>query len=106
MSVGISASFTKDTKLYNGLEAIHDELLSDPNELRTAVITYRVGFSKRDFRNGGVETPTIQIMEIEPLIGDAVDAGKKLQKEAFHKRTGNPMPDLLDLIAAQQDEDD
>lgn len=93
--VNISAKFGKDTSLYNGLGAMVEDLLDDPTTVRTAVVSYAVGFSKRDFANGGAETPTIRIMQIEPLEGSAAESAKKLQRKAFQARTGNPMQEPL-----------
>lgn len=108
--VNISAKFGKDNALYNGLGSMVDELLDDPTTVRTAVVSYAVGFSKRDFANGGAETPTIRIMQIEPLDGAAAEQVKKLQRQAFQARTGNPMQDPLplgrDLGGEADDEDD
>jgi len=103
-SVNISAKFDKDTSLYNGLGSIAEDLIDNPHVLRTAVVTYETSFSKRDFQNGGVETPTIRIVQIEPLSeGDAVEA-KALQAKAFKARTGNALQD--DLFSTQNDDGD
>jgi len=101
--VNISAKFTKDTDLYNGLDA--SELLADPSAIRTAVVTYRVKFGKTDYENGGAETPTVRIVEFEPLTGEAAVDAKTLQREAFKARTGNAMQEE-DLFSGHDDDED
>lgn len=106
MGVNISAKFTKNDELYNGLHAIVDELLAEPTLLRTAVVTYKVKFDKADWENGGAKTPTIKISEFEPVFDEAAVQAKTLQREAFKARTGNAMQDDLFSSVEADDEDE
>ena len=103
MGVNISAKFGKNDELYNGLTHIEDELHDEPGLVRTAVVSYRVKFGKRDYENGGAESLTIRIVEFEPLDGSAAVDAKELQRTAFKARTGNPMQD--DLFSSQDTDD-
>lgn len=102
MGANISARFTKNDNLYNGLDHRADALLKEaeetPGVVHTAVISYRVKFGKRDFENGGAENATIRVLQIEPVEGGDAEAVKKIQRKAFQARTGNPMQEgLFDL---------
>jgi len=105
VGVNISAKFTKDTDLYNGLNHIEDDLADNPGELRTAVVSYRSKFGKTDFESGG-ESITVRIVEFEPITDpDAVGKAKQLQRDAFKNRTGNPMQDDLFSSASSGDDE-
>lgn len=106
MGVNISAKFTKNDKLYNGLDAIADELLTEPHLVRTAVVTFRVKFDKTDYENGGAKVPTVKVLEFEPVFDEAAVQAKTLQRDAFKARTGNPMQEDLFSSQASDDEDD
>ncbi len=104
MAVNVSAKFTKNTDLYNGLNHIEKDLLDDPTALRTAVVKYRVKFAKQDFEHGGAATPTVKIEHFEPMNSDeAARQASELAQAAYKARTGGELqPDLFD----QPDEDD
>ena len=105
MGVKIAAKFTKNNKLYNGLDSVEDDLVKDPNLVRTAVVTYILKYGNTDYENGGAVTNTIKIVEFEPLSDEAAVAAKTLQREAFAKRTGHPMQDDL-FSSVEPDLDD
>lgn len=97
MGVNISARFGKNDELYNGLNHIEEALLAEPNELRTAVVRYRTKFAKQDFEHGGAATPTVKIVQFEPVDGgDAVDI-LAMAAKAYKARTGGELqPELFD----------
>lgn len=104
MGVKIAAKFTKNDKLYNGLDAIEEELVAEPGLVRTAVVSYRLKYGNTDYENGAAVTNTIKIVEFEPLADEAAAQAKALQREAFAKRTGNAMQDDL-FSSVEPDED-
>ncbi len=106
MAVNISAKFGKDSELYNGLEAIAEQMLAEPHKTWTVIATVRPKFVKEDLEAGGV-TPTIKVLQIEPIIGERDEGqAKRLQIAAFKRRTHNtdapswdppqPPPSLFD----------
>ena len=103
MTVNISASFSKDDKIYNGLEHIIKELLDEPLLRRVAVVVFDTSFSKRDFAHGGTETPTIRIVQIEPLADEAAVDARALLADAYSQRTGGAEPMQDDLFSDAQE---
>jgi len=104
MAVNISAKFGKNAELYNGLASIADQLIKQPQDQVTAVVTLRTKFVKEDYDNGGAATPTVKVLQIEPMFGDAAATAHHLQQVAFKTRTGNPMePTLFDQDSGGDD---
>lgn len=97
MGVNISAKFTKNSDLYNGLNHIEKDLLDEPTVMRTAVVKYRVKFAKQDFEHGAAVTPTVKVEHFEPLDGQDAEEASALAQKAYKARTGGDLqPDLFD----------
>ena len=97
MAVKIKATFTKDTKEYDGLGAISDELARDPLRRRVVVAVVELTNTDVDHLNGGIKTPKVRLASIEAMSGDDELAARKLLDAAYHDRTGQtaPPPDLF-----------
>lgn len=85
--VGISAKFRKDTEVYDGLTAIEHLLISKPHDRRLIVALVQTKRITTELATGTV-TPTIELVHVEALDGDARDMGQKLLDEQFRERTG------------------
>jgi hypothetical protein len=92
MAVNVSATFRKDEREFNGLEAIRQELIDQPLVRHLVVAEVETIRLTTDVRDGGVITPTIKLVTVEPLEGDAAREAKKLLDEAYHLRTGQTAP--------------
>lgn len=98
MAVKIKATFTKDTKEYDGLGAISDELARDPLKRRVVVAVVELTNTDVDHLNGGVQTPKVRFSSMEVMSGDDEITARKLLDAAYHERTGQsaPPPSLFD----------
>lgn len=98
MAVKIKATFTKDTKEYDGLGAISEELAKDPLKRRVVIAVVELTNTDVDHLNGGVRTPKVRFASIEAMSGDDEIAARKLLDAAYHERTGQtaPPPSLFD----------
>jgi hypothetical protein len=98
MAVNVSATFKKDERDQNGLEAIRASLIADPLERHIIVATIEVTQILTDVRDGGVQTPSVRLVNVEPLTGDDALTARKLLEGAYHERTGQtaPPPTLFD----------
>jgi len=108
MAVNVSATFRKDEREFNGLEAIRQELIDKPLVRHLVVAEVETIRLTTDVRDGGVITPTIKLVTVEPLEGEAAEHAKKLLDEAYHHRTGQtaPPPTLFDDGVPADDERD
>lgn len=89
MSVEIKASFTKDTKIYNGLNAIADDLIDKPLEEHYVIAKVRCSRTNIDHLKGGVHTPQVEFHHIEVMLSDKEEqAAKKLFDAACKARLG------------------
>jgi hypothetical protein len=98
MAVNVSATFKKDERDQNGLESIRPELIQSPLERHVIVATIEVTQILTDVRDGGVQTPSVRLVNVEPLTGDDALTARKLLDAAYHERTGQtaPPPTLFD----------
>ncbi len=105
MAVNIKASFTKETRPLNGLEAILDQLLEKPYEEHYVICKVRNARSTKDHENGGTETPTVNFFHIEPMLSDKDEQdAKKLFEQACKARLGDlPQKATLEKPPQQQD---
>lgn len=87
-TVNISGTFSKDTREYNGLSRVHDQLVKDGLTRRVVVGVIETKFTKRDIAAGGVETPTVRFIAIEALDGQAAEAARDLLDAQYRERTG------------------
>jgi hypothetical protein len=95
--VSISAAFKKDSRDLNGLESIVQELIDSPLDRRVIVAMVEVIRTTIDHRDGGTRTPTVKLLQIEPLAGDVAEQAQKLLAEAYTARTGmSHEPTLFD----------
>ena len=98
MAVTLSATFTKESKEYNGLEAIQQSLIDNPLDRRVVVALVEVTNIDEDILHGGVETPRVRVVHMEAMTADAAMDARKLLDETFHERTGHTAapPTLFD----------
>lgn len=88
MGVNISATWTKETRPKNGLEAITKSILEDEERAYMVVALVRPKFSKKDFESG-TETPTVKVVAVEALTDEAdAKTARELLDKRFEQRTG------------------
>lgn len=114
MSVKIKGTFKKDTKEYDGLGAISDQLVANPLERVLVIAELEVETYETDVKGGGTKTPKMAYTSMEVMTGDDAITARKLRDAAYHERTGQtaPPPTLFDpdehqgpgLSPAQRDE--
>lgn len=106
-NVAIQASFGKDSKLYNGLEAIADDLIDKPQQERYVICKVRTRRTTTDHENGGAETATIKFVHIEPMLTEKSEQGaRKLFEAAAKARLGELPQQTLFEDKADEDDDD
>lgn len=94
-AVKIRAQFTKDTRLFNGLDSIAGKMFDDPVTRVLAVVVIEVARKNIDCLNGGQQSVTVNLAEIEPVFdGDAREA-RQLLERAYKARTGSPSAPTL-----------
>jgi hypothetical protein len=98
VGVAIKAKFGKDKKVYNGLDAIVDDLLEKPLQEHYVIAKVRTARITTDVENGGVETPTVSLEHIEVMLSDKEEAAaRKLFEAACKARLGDlPQQTLFD----------
>lgn len=94
-AVKIRAQFTKDSRLFNGLDSIAGKMFDDPVTRVLAVVVIEVARKNIDCLNGGQQSVTVNLAEIEPVFdGDAREA-RQLLERAYKARTGSPSAPTL-----------
>lgn len=104
MTVLIKGTFKRDEREFNGLEAIHEELcekMLDRHVIVAVIETHKV---TKD--SAGTVTPTVRLLQIEPLDGEAADQARELLDKAYAGRTGAPPPppSLFDHFPADRED--
>jgi len=95
VSVKIRAQYTRDTRLFNGLDSIEAKMMADPVTRVLAVVVIEVAKTNIDHLNGGQKSITVNVAEIEPVFdGDAREA-RQLLERAYKTRTGSPSAPTL-----------
>ena len=105
--VHVAASWSKDEKKYNGLEAIAKELVDNPLQEHYIICKVTTKRITRDISEGGAEIPTVWLKHVEVMLtpGDE-KAAKKLFDKACQKRLGElPQATLFEDVNPE-DEDD
>lgn len=87
MTVKVSAKLTKDEQPYNGLDAIRQQLVDQPEGRRYGVFLFEVKKIETEIADG-VQVPTVRLAHIEALEGVPADAARKLLEERYRERTG------------------
>lgn len=95
MTVNVAATFKKDERINNGLEAIVRQLVKEPLERHVVVGVIEVTRITRDIADGGVETPTVRLVSVEALEGDMADAARQLLEKRHSERTGHHLQGAL-----------
>jgi hypothetical protein len=97
-TVKLAAKLADDKQDRNGLEAIADDILADhTGRWIVAAIIEPVRITE-EIAKGGVKTPTVRVVHIEPMLGDNTEAVRALINGAYESRTGRtPLP--LDELA-------
>lgn len=90
MAVRIMGTFSKDTREYNGLEGIEDDLCERMLDKHVVVATIETRRVIKD--SDGTHTPVVRFLQIEPLDNEAADAARALLDAAYSVRTGAPAP--------------
>lgn len=105
-AVAIQATFGKDQKAYNGLEAISDELVEKPLEEHYVIAKVTTARISVDIENGGVEVPTVKFKHIEVMLSDKEERdAKKLFEAACKARLGElPQQTLFEDAPPSGDE--
>lgn len=108
MSVNIKATFKKDTRPLNGLEAIEELLVDKPLDRHVIVAVVETVRITDDVADGGTKTPTVRLVHIEPMTSEADEkAARKLLDRAHKARGGTPpAPDLFSNPEGQGEGDD
>jgi hypothetical protein len=97
-AVNISGTFKRDSRPFNGLEAIADQLLDHElaDERYVVVAVVRPHASKWSAEDG-IETPTVRFDQIEVLGEDAAKQARVFLDDVYRERTkGTRQPDLFD----------
>jgi len=104
MGVAIKAKFGKDTKAFNGLEAIVEDLLDKPLQEHYVIAKVSTVRITNDIEGGGVEVPTVSFKHIEVMLSDKEEAAaKKLFEAACKARLGDlPQQTLFEDGAAKE----
>lgn len=110
MTVNISAQFSKDERHFNGLAAIEDTLVEKPLERHVIVAVVETKFYKVNVHDGNTHTPTVRLIQVEALDGDAAAQAKQLLDAAYRARTGEkqapPQDDLFSHAGADAEADE
>lgn len=106
MSVNISGTFRKDDRQLNGLESVAEDLIEDPLTRHVVVGIVETKRIVKDISDGGTETPTVRLVQIEPLDGEAADDAQTLMEKAFQARTGHEYQGALFDRDRDDDPDD
>jgi len=106
MAVRVKATFKKDTKEFDGLGAISDQLAADPLQRRVIVAVIEVTNIDHDVLEGGTKIPKVRLVNVEALTGDDALHARKMLEAVYHERTGQtaPPPTLFDDGAPHDDE--
>ena len=97
-AVKLSSQLAKDDEL-NGLDAIAEDLITNPQAVTLALVWLDVAKITTDV-DTGTKVPTVRIRRVEPhgVAEQASAAIRKLAEDATGKRTGRvPLPfDIVD----------
>lgn len=105
MTVNIAAQWKKDTRDLNGLTEIEEELIGQPLQRHLAVVELEVVRITRDIADGGAETPTVNILHIEPVDGEQAEAVRLMLDGLYQARSGKrqeAVPRTLTELSGQQ----
>lgn len=86
----------------NGVDAIADELVEDPEQIRVALVYFDVRKIEDD-TDSGARVPTIRVRRFEPIgtLEDAPQSVRDVMAKAFADRTGQkPIP--WEIATAEQ----
>lgn len=98
--MGIQLSGQVPAEEYNGLEALHDELMADVVDDVVAVVVFRR--AKRVLPDDKDAYPILRIARVEVVPKDDEESARELMNDAYKARTGNAALDM----SALDDEDD
>jgi hypothetical protein len=87
-TVDVSASFSKEEKHYNGLDAIVKDLIERPLDRHVIVAVIERSSLRIDDRKGGEMTPTIRLVNVEVMEGDEAEVARTMLNARFRARTG------------------
>lgn len=102
-AVNVQSAFKKDERENNGLESIGKELIENPMTRHVIVAVVETTRIVTDIAAGGTRTPTVRLVQVEPLDGSDAEQGRAMLDAAFRKRTGredNPAASLFDPVPA------
>lgn len=100
--MGIQLSGQVPAEEYNGLEALHDDLMADVVEDVVAVVVFRR--AKRVLPDDKEPYPILRIARVEAVTGEHAEAARFLLEGAYKLRTGNERLDFGDEAPEGGDE--
>lgn len=95
----------KPNDQHNGLADLEADLMRDPEQQVTAIVTYRVA-KLVDDRKKNDNYPVLYVEHIEPVVGEMADEAQALLARAYKSRTGEGQLDFgaLETVAGGDDE--
>lgn len=98
MAVTLTATFTKDTKEFDGVGARSDDIVEAPHLRRVVIGVIECTNIDTDILRGGAKTPKMRLVTWEVVEGDDELTARKMHDAAYHERTGKaaPPPTLFD----------
>lgn len=87
-AVKFKGTIKADSRPYNGLESIAEQLLDKPHEQHIIVAVVETSKITEDIEGETGPTPTVKIVHVEPLDGDAAATARQLLDAAYKARTG------------------
>lgn len=103
--VRIAAQFVGEERSMNGLNGIVEELLEDPREEHYIVAKVKVRRITEDIEDGGIRTPTVNLVHIEPLDGkDGETAHRLLQKAYLARQKGEAAASGQDDLFSEKED--
>lgn len=106
MTVNIQAQFKKDSRVYNGLDAIAETLIDKPTLRHIVVGVVETTRITTDVADGGTETPTVNFVQIEALDGDDAATARGILERRYAQRTNGSMQDDLFSHADENDSEE
>lgn len=87
MTVQVKASFKKDNRHLDGLDAIRDQLVKQPHQARIIVAVVDVSKITENVEDG-TTTPQVRFRSVEVMEGDAAIKATQLIEARYAERTG------------------
>jgi hypothetical protein len=104
VTVQIKASFKKDNRHLDGLDAVRKDLVADQVTPRVVIAVLEVTDVNHNVLEG-TDTPKLRVRSIEVMTGRRAITASGLLEEAYAERTGGNTPPatLFDAVEPEQD---